>query len=142
MQNFINDGYTETGFVAAVDGMHGELRFTYRPMLPEEVDAVQAVLDQDNVARAHEAIRGVLVKQVKGWSDKLPITADSLKTIRPLLWNRLYMIVAGRSPSDPDPNATPEESSGFVRDILEAGRTGQSVGEVRAEADAKNSGTG
>ena len=141
MQNFISDGYTEPGYIAAVDGMHGELRFTYRPMLPEEVDQIQAVLDQENVARSHEAIRGVLVRQVKTWSDALPVTADSLRTIRPALWNRLYLIVSGRQPSDPDPTATPEQRSEWVANVLEAGKTGQ-VGTVRAERDAKNSGAG
>ena len=138
MENFISDGYTETGFIAAVDGLHGELRFTFRPMLPEEVDEVQAVLDQEHVARSHEIIRGVLVRHIKSWSDGLPVTADSLRTIRPSLWNRLYLIVSGRQASDPDPKATPQERSSWVNDVLEAGKTGE-VGAVRAERDAKNS---
>jgi hypothetical protein len=142
MQNFISDGYTELGYIAAVDGMHGKLRFTFRPLLPEEVDEVQAVLSQDNVARSHEIIRGVLVRQVKSWSDDLPVSADSLRTIRPSLWNRLYLIVSGQQPSDPDPEATAEERSGWVQDVLESGRTGQAVGQARAERDAKNSKTG
>ncbi len=34
--NYFHDGYTQSGFIAAVPRMHGELRFTYRPALVEE----------------------------------------------------------------------------------------------------------
>lgn len=142
MENFINDGYTEAGYIAAVERMHGEMRFTYRPMLPEEVDEAQAVLDQNNVARSHGLIRGILVKRIIDWSSDLPVTVESLRTIRPVLWNRIYMIVAGRSPSDPDPKATPEDVSTWTQDMLEAGGTGGTVGEARTERDSKNSETG
>ncbi len=142
MQNFIDDGYTETGYIAARDGMHGELRFTFRPMLSEEVDAVGSVLDQNNVARSHETIRGVLVKHLTSWSDERPINAASVRILKPALWNRLYLIVAGKQASDPDPKATPADRDEWLEDVLEAGRTGQTVGEARADADVKNSGAG
>ena len=142
MQNFIDDGYTQAGFIAAREGMHDDLRFTYRPMLPEEVDKVQAVLEREDVLASHAAIRGVLIDKLKDWSDKLPITADSLRRLRPVLWNRIYLIVAGRQPSDPDPTATPEQRDSWLADVMESGKAGQTVGEARAEADAKNSGKG
>ena len=122
MQNFIDDGYTQAGFIAAREGMHDDLRFTYRPMLPEEVDKVQAVLEREDVAASHAAIRGVLLEKLKSWSDELPVTADSLRRLRPALWNRLYLIAAGRQPSDPDPKATPDERDEWLQDVMESGK--------------------
>ena len=142
MQNLISDGYTEPGYIAAREGMHGELRFAYRPMLPEQVDEVAAILDQGNVARSHETVRGVLVRQLQEWSESEPVSAASLRKLRPALWNRLYLIVSGRQPSDPDPKATPEQRSEWLADVLEAGKTGQMVGQARDDRNLGNSAPG
>ena len=35
--DFIDDGYTESATIDAVDGVNGELAITYRPAMPEQV---------------------------------------------------------------------------------------------------------
>src|SRR5437773_1206560 len=44
MLNYIPDGYTATGYIEASEGKHDALAFAFRPMLPEERDAVEEVL--------------------------------------------------------------------------------------------------
>ena len=142
MQNLITDGYTEAGYIAAKEGLHGALRFQFRPMLPEQVDEIGAILDQENVARSHAAIRGVLVRQLVSWSEKADISAEALGQLRYALWNRIYLIVSGRQASDPDPEAPLEQQDEWLEDVIEAGKTGRTPGQARAERNAGNSGEG
>lgn len=142
MLNIIPDGYTEEGYIAEDVRLHGELRFSYRPMLAEDRDAIEKVARAGSAVQAHALYRKAVASRVTNWSEQdahgvpVPINDANLKRMRPLLFDRLYNVVSGFRASDADPTRelTPEE----IDHELEAAITGQPVGDVRAEANAKN----
>lgn len=116
----VEDGYTEDGFIAAEEGIHGPLEFTYRPLLTAR---------RDNIARLEgdafpNAAAKELAKQLKKWSaavggKPLPLTEANIRSAKPRLFDKLWLIVAGYRASDPRPDAEPPAA-------------------VDLEADAKN----
>lgn len=124
--NFIDDGYTQEGYIAGVVGLHGPLSFTYRPFLPETRDRLLKSQQRDN-ATGHKEARDELAKAVQKWDLKdrtgrdVPKAAVNIGKLRPLLQDKLFSIVAGQIPSDKDPDIVPtgdEEEAHKVEDDL------------------------
>jgi hypothetical protein len=114
LQNaYLEDGYTETGFLAGLPRLHPAVNFEYRPMLVTELaqySARTAHCSEEAVRR--EVARWLSIKilewdvtDVRG--QVVPIqssSADPLENIlrlRPAVFTRLWKIVSGDSPSDP-----------------------------------------
>lgn len=110
--DFIDDGYTEQGYIAAVDGIHGALEFEFRPALVKLADKITGMLQTDrpnwegfadSAAKALARDPGLL----KSWSlkngkgDAVAITEANLLRVRNQMFHKLWMIVAGQLPSDP-----------------------------------------
>ncbi len=68
-KNIIRDGYTRPGYIAAVERLHDELEFEYRPMLPSQVNKLDTSLTQTDGARDIRIIAAVLARQVQSWSE-------------------------------------------------------------------------
>lgn len=106
---FIDDGWTESGYIAEAPGLHPACRFEYRPMLRSEIyrcarEAEKATDDYLPV------LAKWLAKKLVAWDlcgkDGRPAatTPDVLLRLRPRLLDRLVDVVWGREPSDPDPD--------------------------------------
>ena len=137
MMNFIEDGYTEDGYLAAEKGLHGDLSFKFRPLLPEQRDAIDEVTLKQGASKGVKAICGALADRVQSWDVKdskggdVPIKPESFGKLRPRLFDKLWAVVAGRYPSDVKPDATKEEAGDYVSQIMGGP-------ESKREGDAKN----
>lgn len=105
MSDFIDDGYTERGRIDAEDGIHGQLDFEYRPMIP----TVQGrLLEKKDAEGFVDACAKVLVRDghLKSWSLKdskgepVPLTESNVKRVKPRLFDKLWTVIAGLRPSD------------------------------------------
>lgn len=142
MLNLIPDGYTETGYIAEEPRVHGELRFTYRPMLAEERDGIDKACRNLTVAQQHANYRKVLVAKLKSWDmtdqkgNAAEITDANIRIMRPVLFDRLYNVVAGYRASDVEKSGSDE--GGNIDHLLEAASLGAPFGLVTELADEKN----
>lgn len=109
----IDDGYTCDACISQVDGIHGTLEFTYRPMTHEERDQVaRALAAQNNAKSATEILAKVIAEHVTGWNIPADISIANVKRIVPNLFDKLYSVVAGSRPSDPLP-ASGDKPEGY-----------------------------
>lgn len=143
-RNVIQDGYTRSGYVAAVEGLHESLAFKFRPMLPETVDAVGESLKSKSARDGNRVLAAAIVNQLVEWSEvdadgkSLAITIDTVRRLPWKLFNRLYSVVSGMGPSDPLPEAKPVEDQDFAAALIEAAETGKPFGLIDAERSEKN----
>lgn len=142
---YIDDGYTEQGYLRAVPGLHPDIRFTYRPMTLAVRGRMMTRGEKckDDAERftvqAETIVQGNLLLE---WnvSDRkgaaLPISVENMLKLRPRVFLALVAIIAGVEPSDVDdqaPHLAAQRSQDDIAYILH-GETG--------DADAKNSVTG
>ncbi len=142
--NYFHDGYTQSGFIAAVPLVHGALRFTYRPALLEERSQLSDAARQlrshlyDRHAAAFTAHKIVDWDLADCRGRAVPVSAEALLRLQPDLFARLHKIVTGWTASDVDPAWSRQTKDREIEDQLEAALTGHPVGEVREERDEKN----
>ena len=135
--NFIDDGYSEDGFLAAEKGLHGDVTFSYRPLLPEQRDGIDEVTLKQGAAQGAKVICSALAKNLVAWSIKdskgqaVPIKPGAIGRLRPRLFDKLWAVVAGRMPSDVKPDASQAECGDYVTSLLEGP-------DAKREGDAKN----
>lgn len=135
-----SDGYTEPGYVAERPGLHGELRFVFRPMLVEDQSKIMRALEKaSNDGWAVKAAR-VVADRVREWSLTEPIKAEQVLRLKPALFSRLYGIVLGTDASDIDPQWPTEQKAEAVEDDIDALLAGKTAGAAREERNEKNSG--
>lgn len=71
----IRDGYTLEGLIPARPGLHGELRFSYRPALPERVvEYLRA--DKSTAAKEVGAAVKLLGEHLVSWDAEEPLTPE------------------------------------------------------------------
>jgi hypothetical protein len=142
--NYFHDGYTQSGFVAAVPLMHGALRFSYRPALVEErsrlADSAAALKSHlyDRQAAAYTAEKIVRWDLTDRAGNEVAVSAAALLRLQPGLFVKLHRIVLGWIPSDVDP-AWPEATrERHFEEETAAVLAGESIGETREGQDEKN----
>lgn len=146
MLDFIPDGYTESGFIQAVAGLHGEFRFSFRPMLIEERSVILSermtrLPEEQQDLKTAKAMQARLVT----WSLRdaqgacVPIELGEIRRLKPALFRRLFLIVAGLEPSDPTPESPSVERLIANSLALDAALAGVPIGELSEERDRKNS---
>lgn len=122
MQNIIDDGYTQEGYISPENGLYDSLEFTYRPMTSGQRDEVDSiVMSGRNPKEGSRKVAQAIAFHVKTWSEKSPITVDVASRLRPSLSDKLYSIVSGRRPSDAKPDTGPESDRSYLDAGLEAG---------------------
>ena len=143
---YFPDGYTRKGYIKGVDNHYGSVAFEYRPMLPEERDDILHAVRTSPPGRWGLAMRQALASKVTSWDvtnpmtgKAVPVELDAVKRLPPDVFDRLFNIVSGSTASDPAPDATEEEATSYVDDLLKAASSGRREGDIRTEADAKNS---
>jgi hypothetical protein len=105
--DYIDDGYTEEGKIAAEPGIHGPLTFEYRPMIPSVQGRLMDVRGSSDkfVDLAAKLLCGK-DGHLKAWSlvnkkkEAVEINEENLKRVRPSLFDKLWQIVANVRPSD------------------------------------------
>lgn len=145
-RNIISDGYTRRFYIEAVEGLHEELSGEYRPMLPEEVETLNVAIDSAKPKESVHLVAAAMFGKLVSWSEvegepgkEKPVTL-SFEAIRRLpypLLSRLRRIVAGTSPTDLRPNATPEETNDYLKG-LQAAAAGIAPGLEQLANDQKN----
>ena len=139
--------YSELGFIEAVMGLYDEpLRFSFRPLLPEEqadhFEKVQKLTGRAKQRRAEAhltASRLVKWDQKDGHGDAVEPTPVNVLSLKPVLMNRLYGIVAGLDASDIDPEWALEDKTEIQDAEYASALTGKPVSEVLLEGREKNS---
>lgn len=132
--NVIRDGLDMPGYISEVEGLHTELRFRYRPMLPEHVDKFEFEREQLGV-KDPEAARARIGKkiavQVTQWSEldeknnPLPITEMNCRKLRTTLQFKLWNIIAGYAPTSIDPKGG---YTGGLQPVEDLERISETVG--------------
>ncbi len=115
----IMDGYTRTGYIAAVAGLYDALRFTYRPATWRERRdfSTGGTTPEAEEKRAKTLLKTKLLTwdaTTKGQA--VPVSADAALNLPPLLLERLLLIILGQDTSDPDPNAEEKEKDAEASD--------------------------
>jgi len=114
--NIIRDGFTQSGYIPEVEGLHGAIRFEFRPMLPEETEHFEGIRDRDG-ARDPKKVRAILgeevAKRIVSWSEKIDsspaeISGANVRKMRFTLQTKIYNIISGFSPTTHDPELSTE----------------------------------
>lgn len=144
---YIEDGYTERGYIAEVEGLHPALAVTYRPALPSEVNAfyrsIEGVKPEEVEAKAAEWI----ATRLSSWDVKdggnRPVTCGAYyaQRLRPKLFFKLLKCLRGEEAWDQNPATSKEAVERELKEVEEAKKANLSIGEWRARRDAKNSPT-
>lgn len=123
---FIPDGYEFSGYIAEEPGIHGALRFTYRPMADSDVTALNAELEKATSRIEQQAARAkAIAERIKAWEVVDPSgkavkpTAENLGRCPAVLFTKLASVVEGYRPNDKDPTGKTEPKSG-QEELLES----------------------
>lgn len=123
MDAFIDDGYTETVGIEAVDGLHPGMEFTRRPFAGEEGTEVfrriqmgptqlklgakrptakqAATIEKEQQPQAvKERLLEVILERVSSWNFDRPLEAESLNKLRSQLFTKLHNVVFGYEAPD------------------------------------------
>lgn len=144
--NVIRDGQTRRGYIAAVEQFYDAVEFSYRPMLPEDVEAVEAEANKPGTdpKKGARIIAAATQKHLVSWSEvegegktPAPIDFETVRRLRYPVLLKLYRIVAGLQAGDPppDPKTIHEKSYG---DQLLAEAEGKNPGQEVLNQTAKN----
>lgn len=144
-----NDGYTRAGYIEAVPRLHDELVFEYRPMIPEEVEQLNAAIDRTNPIQCIHRIAAAVLKRLVSWSEvdekgaPVPLSFEAVRCLPYPMLSNLRRIIEGTMPSDLRPGAPPEsdEASDYAKS-LDAVVSGKAPGLDQLVSDQKNSQTG
>lgn len=110
-ENFIRDGVTQRGYIAANPGLWGEEDFTFRPMLgqvAEEADQkTTKMLERNEYQQAYVMRCQYVLKHLIGWKRDEPLTMESILRVRRQVLLRMFEIIAGNGRSDIPPDHKP-----------------------------------
>ncbi len=139
--NLLSEGFVKVGNIAPVTLLHEGLLFEYRPMLGEEVlavdDAQDRLREQGEPEKSLHLVCAAIAKHIAKWSETGPVSVDTVRRLPLPLIRRVHRIIAQTEPSDPQegaPIGTHDSVSRLVDDLT---REAKGV-ESDEEADAKN----
>jgi hypothetical protein len=142
--DYFHDGYSQSGFIAAVSGLHGPLRFSYRPALVEERSALYTAAGRLSAPAFDRHVAQFLAEKLIDWdlldARRRPVepAPETLLRIQPELFVKLSGIVLGTTASAIDPAWSAETADRILDDEIAAQTAGRTVGELREEQDEKN----
>ena len=144
MLNYIPDGYTQPGYIEAVAGLHGSLRFSYRPYTSEERAKTMLPINQASPDRRPTLYMQAIIKKLTAWDlvdqkeQALPISIATLRVLVPTLFDVLVDVVLGFRPSDVDPLWTADEQDENAAAVADSMANGVTVGQITEATDEKN----
>lgn len=142
--NIITDGYTQKGFIVAVPGVHGCLRFTFRP-----IGSKQNAIFRDKLIKAQKPSEQIqlgnelIVDRLVSWEmvndsgESVPISIGSIEIVKSQLVDKLFDTILGTRPSDIDPLWSKEEVDAY-NDLQGATTEHLSVGILQEAQDKGN----
>lgn len=142
--DFLDDGYTEKGYIAAEPGLHGALRFEFRPMLLAQRTPLLDRWEKLEPTKRDAIMAEFVTPNLLSWSltdargATVPISAANVLRLRPALQGKLVNVIMGLAAGDMDPEATDADRSATAELELRALLANQSVANIREAADAKN----
>lgn len=144
--NFVpDDGYTEKGFIKATPGLHGDLRFEYRPFLVGPRSKLLRELESLAQEKQDAILAMTFVDRLTEWDLKdqegnpVPVTLDKARRLKPSLFYRLWAILLGTDASDLDPEWDNEETADLLESEVEANEGPAPIGVRQEIAAEKNS---
>lgn len=141
---FIDDGYVQPVFLVEAEGLHGALRFEFRPVLFEELAAYYRDAKKLKDAEADRFAVTWAAGRLISWDARdargQPVTIDAAKVARlhPNLFFRVMAVLRGDEAGDLDPLWTKEKAEQHRADCEAAQAAGKQLGQWRLERDAKN----
>jgi len=113
-QAYIEDGYTEVGFMKEVSGVHQACRFSFRPVL---ATSVRSTLDRwSEIAPELKSsrINNLIKDHVTEWDlthngNILPITIETLERLKQPFVDRMFNIITYSDSSDASDSARQRE---------------------------------
>ena len=117
--NWIPDGYTESVYFEGVDNLHGDLRFTYRPILITTLARINREMNDagdDDTKKQYIAAKW-MGQRLVSWDMKKPNgesvdfrDQEQMVHVRTVLFNRLWNCIGqGIDGGDHDPKKTAQE---------------------------------
>jgi hypothetical protein len=145
------------GYIAKSEfGVYPELRFEYTPLDYEgrqKIDKAQREA-RENPEKSTLLTCSTIKNHLQGWEanqshlfshvpgnpdgDALPLTVTSVRQLKPMLIDRLFLIIMGFAASDPVPGASDEESEDYADTIIKAASENKSPGNVAEEKETGN----
>lgn len=117
--NYIPDGYTQTVYFAAFDGVYGEFRATFRPMSVSLAGKMQKDLSQvgDDAEKRNMVVARWMAHQTIDWNVQKhngeKVNHKDVTEIMHLplsLFNRYANVLSNIEGGDPDPESTDYET--------------------------------
>ena len=137
-----DDGYTEQGYIEAKPGLHGEFRFSYRPLLAEDRSRILRTMNEMSDEKQDVVVAKTLAERIMSWDNPKPVTMEQARRLLPAVFYQVWGIVLGTSPSGLDPRWDEDRKVGEVENLVEAATVGVPVGAAREVSDEKNSDAG
>lgn len=97
---FVSDGYSEEATIAAASGIHGELKFRFRPMMHGQREKWSEELQRTSQGAASSIMAKAIGEHLLSWSLPVEPKPDLVRTLRPQLLDKIYSTIAGYRPSD------------------------------------------
>ena len=105
---FITDDCIEKSYIKAVNRMHPECRFEFRPILAEDrAEFIHRIGKEEDAKRAERIAGKALADHLVSWSLGDDVSPARIMKLKPSLLARLVTIVLyADDPGDDDPTAT------------------------------------
>lgn len=107
---FIDDGFTQEGYIAGVERLHPPLSFSFRPMTHADTEKFVALAAREGSVMA-DTYAKFIEKHVVSWSLSRPCKQAIVCRLRPSMLKKLFGIVSGGVPSDPLPTSTGDDDN-------------------------------
>ncbi len=140
-----DDGYTEEGFIKGSPGLHGDLRFEFRPFIAEARSKLLRTQQEMAEEKRDVSIAQALVEHLVSWDlrdakgGQIKVTVDVARRLKPILFYRLWAILLGTEASDLDPEWDDDEATEQVAIEEIAQAMPAPVGVARETVAEKNS---
>lgn len=142
----IDDGYTLSGYFHEQPGLHPSVRLKYRPLtIDEDARAADALAKMTSKTSENDFLAQTIARHVIEWDltvagRVVPLTAADIKrNVRPGLFSRIYMLIAGMKACDVDPlgngHAAEKQDEHIDAEAILSGTTPITI---REERDTKN----
>ena len=146
--SLIDDGYTATGYIndaKEIHGLRGSLKFSYRPMLPREVEIVNSAVRDSPAKKGSELLAAAIKKHVVDWDatdakgEAAPLNLGNINRLPWSMFNKTYDIISGAVLSDLPDDATEDESDDYAKRLLQEAESDHPAGRAQRDADLGNS---
>lgn len=97
------DGLAQNVVINARPKVHGAMRFSFRPMLPEDVEELEAARERSigvDPKKVVQLMVDAVAKHLVKWSSDRPINADNVRRLRYRLLGQVYLIISGLGAAD------------------------------------------